>query len=329
MYILIQTFIGVYTSNNTYNKIDDLNNIRIMQFNVEWLYIDYFEPADCPGNGCPWANISEANIHMEHIISVINELKPNLVNFCEIEGINEMNIIKNNITNNYNTYLIKGTDTSTGQNVGLMTNIPPTTNLYRTDMKTNYPIENSNCNSSINGTTGVSKHYITELNINNLNIAMIGAHLLSMPTDPDRCSKREAQSIILQSIIYDYIIKKYEILLIGDFNDFDNDIYDINNNKPISKVIDILKGNSGTYAGKYSLNTVAINISQQERYTNWWDSDNNCNTSSINDYSMIDHILVSNILYSHITNAFIFHSYNEYCGKYNSDHYPIIIDLII
>ena len=24
---------------------------------------------------------------------------------------------------------------------------------------------------------------------------------------------------------------------------------------------------------------------------------------------------------------YIYHKYSEYCGKYNSDHYPIVLDL--
>ena len=37
--------------------------LRLVQYNVEWLFIDYNSAADCPGNNCPWHNVSEANIH--------------------------------------------------------------------------------------------------------------------------------------------------------------------------------------------------------------------------------------------------------------------------
>ena len=42
---------------------------------------------------------------------------------------------------------------------------------------------------------------------------------------------------------------------------------------------------------------------------------------------MIDHILVSPKINSRVLDAFIYHGYNEYCGKLNSDHYPVVIDL--
>jgi exonuclease III len=41
---------------------------------------------------------------------------------------------------------------------------------------------------------------------------------------------------------------------------------------------------------------------------------------------MIDHILVTDNVYSNIVNAYIYHGYDEYCGKWNSDHYPIVVD---
>ena len=117
--------------------------------------------------------------------------------------------------------------------------------------------------------------------------------------------------------------------MLGDFNDFDGKVLDVNNDMPISQVLDILKGNYGTYSGKYSLYSIAETVIQKERYTDWYDSDNNCNTSSSKDYSMIDHILVSDGIKNFIVNAFMYHEYNEYCGKYDSDHYPIIIDLAL
>jgi exonuclease III len=117
--------------------------------------------------------------------------------------------------------------------------------------------------------------------------------------------------------------------MIGDFNDYDGEILDMNNNKPISKVLNILKGVEGVYAGKYQLNSVAEFITQNQRYSDWWDSDNNCNTASTHDYSMIDHVLVTELIKKNIFNTFIYHEYDEYCGKYDSDHYPVVVDLFL
>ncbi len=309
------------------------NNVRLVQYNVEWLFLDYYSQSNCPGSGCTWKNQTEAQTHFNYVTNVIKALNPDIINFCEIEGCDELSMLTNSISKNYIGYLKKGTDSSTGQNVGLLTKIDPSISLYRDESRESYPIEGSQCGyTGTTGTSGVSKHYITEFNnlISNYKIALISAHLLAIPTDPTRCAEREAQSQVLQNIILNYINKGYEVIMLGDFNDFDGDISDINNNKPSSQVLSILKGNKGKSKGKYQLLSVGQKvINQSERYSDWYDSDNNCNTNSIKDYSTIDHILVTPNLYNKISNVFYYHGYNEFCGKYNSDHYPVVIDLLV
>jgi exonuclease III len=305
----------------------DKNKLRLVQYNVEWLFIDYCSSSNCPGDGCSWKNQSQANTHMSYVSSVIKDLDPDLINFCEVEGCDELNILKGQLDNSYTPYLLKGTDTSTGQNVGMLTRVDPIKTLYRTEARYDYPIYGSKCGYTGSGSTGVSKHYITEFKFNNMNIALISAHLIAIPTDSSRCAQREAQASVLQPIIANYILKEYEVIMLGDFNDFDGEILDVNNNKPTSQVLNILKGKFGEYAGKYELLSVADSVIQSERYSDWYDSDNNCNTASGKDYSMIDHVLVSSAIKRNIFDVFFYHGYKEYCGKYNSDHYPVVVDL--
>jgi len=44
---------------------------------------------------------------------------------------------------------------------------------------------------------------------------------------------------------------------------------------------------------------------------------------------MIDHILVTPKIDGLIVNTYIYHGYKEYCGKWNSDHYPVVVDFQI
>jgi hypothetical protein len=237
-------------------------------------------------------------------------------------------MLKNKLDGTYNAYLKKGTDSSTGQNVGMLTRVDPNINLYRTENRYDYPIKDSKCNyTGTSGNTGVSKHYITEFFINDINIAFISAHLLAIPTDPLRCAEREAQAIILQEIIANYYNLGYEIIMLGDFNDYDGEVLDLNNHIPTSYVLDILKGKYGDKKDIYTLYSVAENINQSLRFSDWYDAHNNCETVK-DDFSMIDHILVTEKLKDKIKNVFIFHGYEEYCGKYNSDHYPVVVDFV-
>ncbi len=308
----------------------DKTKLRLMQYNVEWLFVDHSSYTDCPGNSCTWKNVSEAQTHLQTVSKVLVDLNPDIINFCEVEGCDELNMLRDNLDGSYRAYLKQGTDTGTGQNVGMMTRVDPSIDLYRTESKYSYPIAGSKCGYTGSSSTGVSKHYITTFNLNGeLNVAMISAHLIAIPTDPQRCAQREGQAMVLQSVIADYISKGYEVIMLGDFNDYDNEVLDINNHVPLSQAVDILKGLAGTAKGQYTLSAVTAAIPQPERYSDWYDSDNNCATSSIADYSMIDHILVTPGLQGKIVNTFIYHGYQEYCGKYDSDHYPLIIDLVL
>ena len=306
----------------------DTSSLRIVQYNVEWLFNDYYKAANCPGSGCPWKNTTEAETHLQYVSKIIKELNPDIINFCEVEGCDELQLVIDTLADNtYNPYLIQGTDTSTGQNVGMLTRIDPIKDLYRTEARYDYPIPGSTCSvGGSSGSSGVSKHYITEFNINGLHIAFIAAHLLAYPTDEDRCLAREAQAQVLQQVIWGYASKGYEIIVMGDFNDFDKEVVDANNNKPISQVLDILKGVSGDYADTYQLFSVAQAIPQIDRFSDWWDENENC-VSSVQEFSMIDHVLTTKAIQDKIVISYIYHNYDEFCGTYNSDHYPIVIDL--
>ena len=83
------------------------NTLRIVQYNVEWLFIDYYSPMDCPGNGCTWKNVSEAETHLNVVAERIEALNPDIINFCEIEGCDELNMLKDKLDGSYYSYLKK------------------------------------------------------------------------------------------------------------------------------------------------------------------------------------------------------------------------------
>jgi exonuclease III len=309
------------------DRRSDTSQFRFVQYNTEWLFVDYCSSSKCPGSGCPWENTTEAETHLEYVSNVLYELHPDMINICEVEGCDELNLlIVDKGTNEYIPYLIQGTDTSTGQNVGMLTKIDPIRSLYRTEERVSYPIPHSTCGyTGTSSTTGVSKHYITEMIINEVQIVLIGTHLLAYPTDVQRCAEREAQAQVLQNVIIQYIKKDFEIIVSGDLNDFDGEILDANNNKPLSSVLDILKGFAGTYKNDYTLYSVNEYMKKSMIYSDWWDKNGDC-VSSSTEFSMIDHILVSKYLFDHISQVFVYQNYTEFCGTYNSDHYPLVVD---
>ena len=305
--------------------------VRLMQYNVEWFFLKYYN--GCPGTSCSWATLAEATTHMQYIADAISEYDPDILNLCEVEGCYELGQLNGLLGNAYQTYLLFGTDTSTGQNVGLMTKWTPTANLQRSSATHTYPVVGSNCDYSGTGSSGVSKHYYTSFQMGDLTVYLIGAHLLAIPTEPSRCASREAQASVLQELIVSLLNTgssegEVGIILMGDLNDYDGVVLDSNQDMPTSNVLNILKGAAGDYAGAYTLETAAQKVTQSERYTDWWDPNDDCK-SSANEMSMIDHVLMTPNLLDKVVDVFMPHPYSEYCGTYNSDHYPIVVDMIV
>ena len=118
-------------------------------------------------------------------------------------------------------------------------------------------------------------------------------------------------------------MKDMRFFFIGDFNDYDDDVQDLNDSKPLSRVLEIIKGGDNDV---YNLTNIAYNVPKNQRYTNWWDKNDNC-VSSMDEFVMIDHILMSGQLLEKVKNVEIYHGYDENCDRLNSDHYPVIVDL--
>ena len=308
--------------------LTNANALRLMQYNVEWLFIDYYKSADCPGNGCTWHNETVAYDHLHQLATIIDDINPDIMNVCEVEGINELNMLQESLKyNDYNTYLIKGTDTSTGQNVGLISKLAPISDLVRTENRESYPVPFSTCGyTGDSGTEGVSKHFVTTFDWNGIQLAYISLHFLAFPDRVDRCVKREGQAMVIQDLIIDYVNQDYEIIVIGDMNDYDNEISDKNDDQPISQVLNILKGEHSN--GAYELTNLNSLVTKEERYSDWYDKNGNCDSTD-DELGLIDHILVSNGLYKKVQNVSIYHEYHEQCGTLNSDHFPIIVDFEI
>lgn len=345
--LILRSFLGLAAIANAYNDTECNVNVltsveprsflrgsllqsstfRLVQYNVEWLFLNTYN--GCPGSSCAWKTQTEAQTHMEYVQRIIQDIQPTLMNMCEVEGCYELKEATSGDLR-YSPYLIFGKDSSTGQNVGMITQITPITPLARTEERVEYPVPGSACGyTGTSGTQGVSKHYYTRMLLpNGMYAQLISVHFLAYPTDKARCVQREAQAQVIQNLVANALTKypKDEIIIMGDMNDFDGDVLDANTNKPISMTLCILKGNCGTYRGTYTLHNVAEKVSSGERYTDWWDSNGNC-VSSSNEFSMIDHILVSPNLFDAISQVIFYHEYEEYCGKYNSDHYPIIVEI--
>ena len=55
------------------DRRNNKDKLRLVQYNVEWLFIDYYSPMNCPGSGCTWVNQSEAETHMDYVSKVVKQ----------------------------------------------------------------------------------------------------------------------------------------------------------------------------------------------------------------------------------------------------------------
>mmetsp|Transcript_16917 Transcript_16917/g.23541 ORF Transcript_16917/g.23541 Transcript_16917/m.23541 type:complete len:364 (-) Transcript_16917:50-1141(-) len=318
------------------------NIVRIASYNAEWLFTEHAGGSSaCPGTGCPWTDEASALEHLHNIARVIYELNADIINLVEVEDcivLNELigilEQLDSSLQGKYKPYLIQGTDSATGQDVGLITKIDPSVNLQRTENRVAYPIAGSHCMDSAAqhdkaraSTSGVSKHYYTTIDIPGIDtpVLFVGAHLLAFPDDVYRCQQREAQASVLQQVIKAQgVDKHYEVIVMGDLNDFDPNITDPANSRPISQVLDILKNPDSSNT---LFNSVSSMLLKENRYSAWWDKDSSCNESGPEELSLIDHVLISQGLHSKLQDVSIFHLYRADCTSHRSDHWPVVIQL--
>jgi len=163
-------------------------------------------------------------------------------------------------------YLIQGTDSATGQDVAMITKVDPSEPLARAQSTTRYPVPGSRCSANgagmQAGTTGVSKNLYALFDLSpSLKVAVVGAHLIAFPKQPDRCVRREAQAEVLRRQVEVLLQRGYEVAVMGDLNDFDDgSVPDIQGSKPTSRVLAMLKDPNGD--GVDELRSVAERIPQ-------------------------------------------------------------------
>jgi len=140
--------------------------------------------------GCPWKTESEARLHIRALAQVVERLSPDILIMEEVEDcyvVKELNKLIPKL--GYAPYVLRGTDTATGQNVGLLTRVDPVEDLKRTTNRVEYPISGNKCGySGSNGDYGVSKHFYTRLHLSgvNKNIFLVAGHFLAFPDRTDR-----------------------------------------------------------------------------------------------------------------------------------------------
>lgn len=294
----------------------DKTRLVVATWNAEFLW-DGRQPEDGDDATFPWrGSPAKAEAHMADLARVVRDLDADLLNLAEVENLAAIELFNAKFLQGmgYRAYLVEGTDTATGQDMGLLARIDPAT--FGRDPR---PGRHSG------KTKAVSKHYVATFDVGTLRLGLVGLHLLARPNDPRRRGDREAQADAVRRMARELHGQGREVIVLGDFNDLDGETLDAAGERPISEVLSIIRG-MDPGRGDDDLFNAAVKLPASRRYTSHADRNGNGRVDGARELSMVDHVLLSPGLAGRLQGVDIRQSGSDALRQV-SDHYPIRIVL--
>jgi len=286
----------------------------VVAMNAEWLFDGVGEEEFSTAPQSP----EEAEAHLADVASYLASVDPDFVSLAEIEDRSMLDRLNEKLGGGYRPIFVQGTDDQTGQDVAALSRYP-VAETGRSDARVRYPIPESSLRGPM-GTEAVYKHYWATADVGGRTIALIGLHLLAYPDELERVVRREAQASIIRDLAKGFLDAGYDVIVLGDVNDFDADVCDAAGNEPRTCVDRLLKDVDPDREGDELVN-VCDRLEQCERYTYWYDRNRNGIDDGDEEHSQIDHIYASRGLIPYLTDVRIDHSY---AAGTVSDHWPVI-----
>jgi len=293
------------------------STFRIVAYNAEWL----FDGVDDP-SGSPWTSPKAAQAHLEAVADVLRPLDADFVSLAEVEDAQALARLNRLLGGGYVPVFVQGTDTATGQDVAALSKAAPSRSPRRSDARVAYPVPGSllSCGT---GDSGVSKHYIADVVIDDANVTLVGVHFRAFPDQCKESAQREAQAAVIADVVRSALAQGREVVVLGDLNDYDADVPDAAGNRHDSRVLRILKDLDPAREGDELVN-VCAQVPPAERYTHWYDRDRDGVDDGGRERSQIDFVLVSHTLADRVTYVAIDHTSPEGTA---SDHWPVVVDI--
>lgn len=286
------------------------DGVRFATINAEFLFDGIGDEGEAtfPHKGNP----KLSREHRTNIAGVIRMLDADLVLVVEVENLNTLELLIAESLGDlgYTPYLVDGTDSFTGQDVGLLSRLP-IDEIERTDL-----LARGSADAS---PQSVSKNLVARFTLGGVPTTLIGVHFLARPSDPERLARRQGQAEVIRQVVVAEQAKGREVIVAGDLNDFDESIRDRNGNRPITDVLPRIK--SAGDGPDDDLRNLIADVPQSLRFTALWDRNGN-QRAEIDELSAIDHILVSAGLYRRIREVRYVHSHDPITV---TDHFPIVV----
>ena len=297
----------------------DKTTLTVMALNCEFMWDGVAPEEGSSTITFPWkGNQKLAEAHMKQVANLILRGNPDIVSLEETENLHAVQVLNDKFLagRGYKPYFIQGKDTFTGQDVALLTRIDPDGGKIERDDA----VGTSGTESS-----GVSKNYFAKMTVGSAKIALIGLHLLAQPTSTQRRAKRQAQANVVRDLAVSLAKQGRQVIVLGDFNDWDGDpaSRDFKDDLPISTVLATIRGMDPATPSDNLVNAASF-MPKEDRYSDFWDQNNDNVIQSPQEFSMIDHILLSPALAAEVEDAYIPH---EEDPRVVSDHFPVVVRL--
>ncbi len=292
----------------------DPTRLVVMTFNAEFLWDGV--PPEEGSAGFPWKNSQvEAEEHMQAVADIINRSSPDIINLVEVENLEALTVLNDKFLagRGYKPYFKKGKDTSTGQDVVLLSRVDPEGGA----------IDREDATATKSGVTkGVSKNYFAKFTVSGKKIALVGLHFLAFPTHAQRAREREAQAEVIRLRAVALKSEGYEVIVLGDFNDYDGETLDHQDSRPVSRVLETVRSLEAGPAD--DLVNAASFVTKPNRYTAHWDQDGDDVVDFPKELTSIDHVLLSPGLVQRVDHVEFPHHHNPVL---HPDHFPIVVHL--
>ncbi len=311
--------------------------LRIATFNAEILTA----PGSWDGQLKKYRWDIARKAQFERVAAVIEAINPDVLNLVEVTSKESVDLLvkilhEKGLTD-YQGYHVENNDSFTSMDVALISKYPPDKiqgqpirtlfsekddptwrQAYRVVGRSGKP---SNRNGSI------PRNAIYLLTINGYKLGFLGLHLKSNPSNDAANALRSAQAKIAQRIIHQEITgRDYLPIVLGDINDYDPDIPDRDETRDTATtVLRDLKDFDPEQTGDELVNVATLMPRQADRYTSFWDRNENGARDPYDVFTMIDHVLLPQELMPMVKRAFIFHS----IALETSDHRAIVVDLLL
>ncbi len=311
--------------------------LRIATFNAEILTA----PGVRAGNLQKYRWDVARRAQFERVAAVIEAINPDVLNLVEVtskEGVDLLvKILHEKGLTDYRGYHVENNDTYTGMDVALISKIVPddvegqkirTMNSEVDDPTWRETYSAQGYDGRVRSRNGsVSRNAVYLLTVGGTKLGFVGLHLKSNPSSEAANAQRSAQAKIVQRILRREIVGRgYLPIVLGDLNDYDPDVPDRDDTRDtVTTVLRDIKNFDPDTQGAELENVAKLMPRVADRYTSFWDRNENGVRDPYDVFTMIDHILLPRELMPSVTRVFIFHS----IAIETSDHRAVVVDLLL